>query len=72
MKNENIIPEEYRNKMFFTANDLCLMLCISENPCYEFLKCDPPFRVFRIGNQIRVPAVSFWKWYFGEDDIGES
>ena len=59
----DFIPNEYRNKPFLTALDIQTMLCIGENKTYEFLRNDPPFRVFRIGNQLRVPAVSFWQWY---------
>ena len=55
-------PEKYRGQMFLTAQDVQEMLMLGENKTYEFLK-DAPFRVVRIGCQLRVVTVSFWKWY---------
>jgi hypothetical protein len=31
------------------------------------LKC-APFRVVRVGNQLRIVAASFWEWYSTVDD----
>lgn len=56
------IPEQYRDKLFFTADDIQKMLMLGKSKTYEFLK-DPPFRVVKVGNQIRVVAASFWNWY---------
>jgi hypothetical protein len=55
-------PEEYKGKLFLTASDMQTIFQLGENKTYEYLK-EAPFRVIKVGNQIRVVAVSFWKWY---------
>ena len=55
-------PEKYKDKVFLTANDMLSFLHLGETKTYEFLK-DAPFKVIKVGNQIRVSAASFWKWY---------
>ena len=55
-------PEKYKDKVFLTVNDMKEILQLGENKTYEFLK-DAPFKVIKVGNQIRVSAVSFWNWY---------
>ena len=58
-----VCPDKYKDQLFLTAQDIQEMLQLGENKTYEFLKDNPPFRVVRIGNQLRIPAQSFWKWY---------
>lgn len=60
----DFIPATYKDKLFLTAKDIQEMLLLGENKTYEFLT-DAPFRVVRIGNQLRIPSVDFWKWYMG-------
>lgn len=55
-------PEKYKDKVFLTATDMQEIFQLGENKTYEFLK-EAPFKVVKIGNQIRVSALSFWKWY---------
>lgn len=55
-------PEKYKDKVFLTVCDMKEILQLGENKTYEFLK-DAPFKVIKVGNQIRVSAMSFWKWY---------
>ncbi len=58
------IPEKYRDKIFLDTKDIKDMLDLGENSTYEFLH-DAPFRILKVGNLIRIPAASFWSWYFG-------
>lgn len=62
----DFIPSQYRDKLFLTADDMQEILDVGENKTYEFLH-DAPFRVVRIGQKLRIPAVGFWKWYLGDD-----
>lgn len=57
------IPEEYKGKLFLDVTDIQNIFCLGENKVYDFLKDSPPFKVIKIGNQYRVPAMPFWKWY---------
>lgn len=55
-------PVKYKDKVFVTATDMQEIFQLGENKTYEYLK-NAPFKVVRIGNQVRVSALSFWKWY---------
>ena len=46
-------PEEYKGKLFLTASDMQAIFQLGENKTYEYLK-EAPFRVIKVGNQIRV------------------
>jgi hypothetical protein len=60
------IPEKYRDKIFLDTKDIKDMLNVGDNSTYEFLR-NAPFRTVRVGSMIKVPANSFWKWYFSEE-----
>jgi len=70
---KEFIPEQYRDQLFLTKDDVQNILRLGNNKTYEFLQ-DPPFRVERIGCQLRIAAVSFWKWYFAgmSEDAGKT
>ena len=57
-----VCPEKYRDKLFLTQADMQEILEISRTKSYEILR-EAPFRVEKIGAQIRVPAFGFWTWY---------
>ena len=59
-----VCPETYRKKLFLTQADIQSILEISRTKSYEILR-NAPFRVEKIGAQIRVPAYDFWLWYLG-------
>ena len=62
MKKITFIPEKYQDTLFLTAEDIKEIFRLGENKTYEYLKT-APFKVEKIGNQIRVNAKSFWEWY---------
>ena len=50
-------------KRAYTVKELSVMLGISENACYAFVKeMKDEFRSVRIGTSIRVSKKSFDKW----------
>lgn len=55
-------PEQYKEKLFLTSTDIQDILQLGINTTYEYLK-NAPFRVVRVGNQLRIVAASFWEWY---------
>ena len=62
MENVLFVPEKYRDTLFLTAEDIKDILRLGENKTYEYLRT-APFRVEKIGNQLRINAKSFWDWY---------
>lgn len=58
------IPEKYKDMLFLTAEDIKEILRLEENKTYEYLH-DAPFKVEKIGSQLRINAKSFWEWYGG-------
>ena len=62
MEKITYIPEKYQDTLFLTAEDIKEIFRLGENKTYEYLRT-APFKVEKIGNQIRVNAKSFWDWY---------
>jgi hypothetical protein len=60
-------PEKYKGKLFLTSTDIQDILQLGINTTYEYLK-SAPFRVVRVGNQLRIVAAWFWEWYSTIDD----
>lgn len=55
--------EELRNKAVLTVEDVQQALRLGRNKTYEFLKSeDCPVPIIRVGHQIRVPSLQFFKW----------
>ena len=60
----SFIPDNYKSLLFLTADDIKEILRLGENKTYEYLRT-APFKVEKIGNQLRINAKSFWEWYGG-------
>ncbi len=58
----------------YTVEDVRELLCIGRSGAYEFLNRvfneQKPFRVIKIGRQIRVPRREFDAWLNGEVKSG--
>lgn len=56
-------PPKYADTLFLAPKDIQEILGIKRSLCYKYLS-NAPFRVEKIGGCIRVPAFSFWEWYY--------
>lgn len=52
-------------KTVYTVDEIRIMLGISKNSAYSFIKNNPPFEVLRIGDSYRILKTSFDKWING-------
>lgn len=55
----------YNNKQVYTVQEIMAILSISKNAAYNFIKNNPPFKVFHIGNVYRINKQSFDYWLNG-------
>lgn len=53
------------NKQVYTVQEIMNILSISKNTAYNFIKNNPPFKVFNIGNIYRINKKSFDNWLDG-------
>ena len=60
---ETYIPKKYQDKLFLSVMDIAEILGLCKNTAYNYIKSGPPFKVMHVGNNIRINAISFWKWY---------
>lgn len=45
------------------VKDVQNILSLSKTRAYDLMK-EPPFPVLRLGNTIRIPAKSFYEWFY--------
>lgn len=45
------------------VKDIQNILSLSKTRAYDLMK-EPPFPVLRLGNTIRIPAKSFYEWFY--------
>ena len=60
--------KKFRDKSVLTVDDIQQILQLGKNTTYGFLKGDLPFPIIRIGHQIRIPSIQFFKWLDGSAD----
>lgn len=52
----------------YTVNEIMVMLSLSKAGAYNFIKNNPPFRVFKIGDgAYRIHKKSFDDWFEGRE-----
>ena len=56
----------------YTVKDICRILNLSRTAGYDFINSNPPFSVLHVGKCIRIPQVSFDKWFYGIQENGSS
>ena len=56
------------NKQVYTVQEIMEILSISKNAAYNFIKNDPPFKVFNVGNVYRINKRSFDCWINGDSN----
>lgn len=66
LKGELIMNDN--NKQVYTVQEIMAKLSISKNAAYNFIKNDPPFKVFNVGNVYRINKRSFDCWLNGNSD----
>lgn len=54
MENSNTV-----NSKVYTVSDIQKILLISKSSAYNFIKSNPPFNVFKVGDTYRISKKSF-------------
>ena len=56
------------NKQVYTVQEIMEILSISKNAAYNFIKNNPLFKVFNVGNVYRINKRSFDSWINGDSN----
>lgn len=60
-----------RDRAVYTVEDIRQILNLGRTGTYEFVnkvfKDQKPFRVLKIGRQLRIPKAEFDRWLYGDE-----